>query len=198
LECVLCAHPPPPTVAASQSNRVPLMYACKYGRLSHVQLLLAHGADATLRDEYRRTILMYAVERCNVDIARMLLDHGSVVNDSDEVRVGGPARCPALGVPHLRLERRGQAGSEGGSNSSRVVVVVVVTFAVAGGRNGPNYCVQAAVLSHRGAAVPAGRGRATARGAHRERKPQRGHPGHVCEWSARVCPPPHPKRLLLQ
>ena len=58
--------------AADAAGETPLIAAAKQGGTAVVQLLLAHGADAGLRDRAGMTALAHARARHRADIAALL------------------------------------------------------------------------------------------------------------------------------
>mmetsp|Transcript_71034 Transcript_71034/g.148592 ORF Transcript_71034/g.148592 Transcript_71034/m.148592 type:complete len:183 (-) Transcript_71034:203-751(-) len=56
----------------NQGGETPLHYACKYGRVSVVEILLAHGASAEARDLKGRTPMDLAQEKNHGAITRTL------------------------------------------------------------------------------------------------------------------------------
>lgn len=112
----------------------PLMFACRSGRLSLVQLLISHGADVnkrTLRDS--GTAMMNAINdrRSAVDIVQALVDRGADVNALDHYgksalfaasEYGDTATMAVLinaGAHINSVERRERAPLEGASRRSR-------------------------------------------------------------------------------
>ena len=60
------------------------MYASEYDHnIEIVKLLLEHGADINLPDNYGHTALMMASLEGNTEIVRLLLDQGADVNVQD-------------------------------------------------------------------------------------------------------------------
>jgi len=57
--------------------KLPLLHwACEVGDVQIVDLLIQHGADVQVQDEYGRSCLFVALQERNIPLARFLLEHG--------------------------------------------------------------------------------------------------------------------------
>lgn len=70
--CVYCSR--------TKIRSTPLRAACFEGRLDIVKLLMHHGADLHLANEFNNTCLMIASFKGHLDVVRFLLNEGADPN----------------------------------------------------------------------------------------------------------------------
>ena len=72
------------TMATSQSDQTPLMYASLFGREPVVSKLLDEKADIHVRDMFGTTALMHACACSNARIVKQLLEAGADIDAVDK------------------------------------------------------------------------------------------------------------------
>ena len=70
---------------ADNKGKTALFYACEFGNLNSVKLLIKNGSDINKRDIFGKTILMYAVESENQELIKYLIEDIEVnINEKDD------------------------------------------------------------------------------------------------------------------
>lgn len=70
---------------ADSKGKTALFYACEFGNLNSVKILIKSGSDINKRDIFGKTILMYAVESENLEVIKYLIEDIEVdINEKDD------------------------------------------------------------------------------------------------------------------
>lgn len=70
---------------SDSKGKTALFYACEFGNLNSVKLLIKNGSDINKRDIFGKTILMYAVESENIELIKYLIEDIKVdINEKDD------------------------------------------------------------------------------------------------------------------
>lgn len=70
---------------ADSKGKTALFYACEFGNLNSVKLLIKNGSDINKRDIFGKTILMYAVGSENLELIKYLIEDIEVdINEKDD------------------------------------------------------------------------------------------------------------------
>ena len=71
--------------SADNKGKTALFYACEFGNLNSVRILIKSGSDINKRDIFGKTILMYAVESENLELIKYLIEDIEVdINEKDD------------------------------------------------------------------------------------------------------------------
>ncbi len=70
---------------ADSKGKTALFYACEFGNLNSVKILIKSGSDINKRDIFGKTVLMYAVESENLEVIKYLIEDIEVdINEKDD------------------------------------------------------------------------------------------------------------------